>query len=339
MSGERALSLDEIPATVGDLKRLIQVGRAISKYTQRILNERSVLEDEFQLSRLPPPLRLALVVVPYDEETETIVALLRAIRSGDLVDLARALCSPANPNISMGWQFPYPPLIEAALYGLTDVIKMLIDAMANVDIEVNHDNHDTALHLMAKRGKAEAVHPPETPLYLAMCRGGYEISRILIEAGASKDDARACKSPSLHVRPFRRNIYVIGYDGEEEKRHTIRRMIEAHNTERVAGMGWWFENDESAEELVIVRFVEISSPYLRGELKGRTHAVLCRNDGDGDSTRCFLSKYVRDSMLSLSIADFRGSLDKRMKADDRDFHSSIDSSRAVSSRDRSRSAH
>jgi len=100
ISGDKVLAEGDGSSfeTVGGLKRAIQNRHGTPRYQQRLLlGERTLEEDSVALASLgEPPLRLDLVVLPYQEDDETRRAVVLAMK--DLCALERLLRVPANPN-------------------------------------------------------------------------------------------------------------------------------------------------------------------------------------------------------------------------------------------------
>jgi ankyrin repeat protein len=91
-------------------------------------------------------------------------------------------------------------LHQAAMYGRTEIARMLIDAGADLDVKYDYDGW-TALHWAVYYGEVEIArmlidagadvnahdNGDRTPLHRAARRGRVEIASMLLDAGSRKD--------------------------------------------------------------------------------------------------------------------------------------------------------
>ncbi|XP_072549408.1 caskin-2 isoform X3 [Salminus brasiliensis] len=130
--------------------------------------------------------------------------LLQAVKNGDLPStqklLARCKSSRSKllgstKRLNVNYQDPdgFSALHHAALTGTTDLLSLLLEAQATVDIK--DSNGMRPLHYAAWQGKAESVlmllragasvngpsHDGQIPLHLAAQYGHYEVSEMLLQ--------------------------------------------------------------------------------------------------------------------------------------------------------------
>ena len=120
MSGGGVLAaVDGTVKTAGEVRQAIQDTLAMRSFQQRLLlNDKVVEEDDTSLRTLgEPPLRLALVSLPYREDPETWQALMDAVDEGQLADVKRLLQLPANPDDLSPTAVRSPPIFIAARHG------------------------------------------------------------------------------------------------------------------------------------------------------------------------------------------------------------------------------
>lgn len=124
-------------------------------------------------------------------------ALMKAVKNNDIA-LVRKLIKEGN-NVNELDANQDAPLIIAAYKGYTEVVKMLLEAGADVSV-VDPGMKATALHAAAYAGNAEAAkllieykididkqgpYNGYTALHDAVWQNNVETAKILIEAGAN----------------------------------------------------------------------------------------------------------------------------------------------------------
>lgn len=132
-----------------------------------------------------------------------------AVTNGNASDVQQELDAGANPNALYG-EGIVTPLIKASTSGSVDVVKILLNAGADVNLENMQGN--TALHSAARFGHADIVsvliesgadNSSEnslgwTPLMRASRYGQAECVQILINAGSNKGHQDKMGWTSLH---------------------------------------------------------------------------------------------------------------------------------------------
>jgi ankyrin repeat protein len=97
-----------------------------------------------------------------------------AARGGNLAEIKKQLAWGANPNSKTFW-YKDTPLIVAAAYGHTEVVKLLLEKGAQVNM--GNEGGETALHYAARHGHTKVM-------------------RILLEHGADpKSKGTGCGTP------------------------------------------------------------------------------------------------------------------------------------------------
>ena len=121
--------------------------------------------------------------------------LLEAAKSGD-VNSTKRWVSCTSDNCNAYNQHRYTPLIFAAEHGVEEVVRVLLEGGAN--IELTTDIQLTALHCAAWNGHLEVCrllldwgakvdpldHWKETPLHHAARMGNLRVVMLLVERGA-----------------------------------------------------------------------------------------------------------------------------------------------------------
>lgn len=97
-----------------------------------------------------------------------------AARGGNLAEIKKQLARGTNPNSKTFW-YRDTPLIVAAAYGHTEVVKLLLDKGAHVNM--GNEGGETALHYAARHGHTKVM-------------------QILLEHGADPDGkGTGCGTP------------------------------------------------------------------------------------------------------------------------------------------------
>ncbi len=124
-------------------------------------------------------------------------ALMRAVQNNDVAEVKRLIGQGVNVNELDANQDA--PLVMAAYEGHTDIVKLLLEAGADVKA-VDPSMKATALHAAAYAGRTEAARlliqhhidinkqgPKNgyTALHDAIWQNNIETARVLIEAGAN----------------------------------------------------------------------------------------------------------------------------------------------------------
>lgn len=132
------------------------------------------------------------------DETARSAHFFDAIRAGNLDQVQKLIDSGIDVNLRDGGGST--PLINAASYKQTDILKLLI--LSGADVKAEHFLNGTALHEAASRGPAEAVEEllkagsdvhsdasryGPTPLHCAANSNNAERVKLLLQAGAKVD--------------------------------------------------------------------------------------------------------------------------------------------------------
>ncbi len=124
--------------------------------------------------------------------------LLNMAEKGDLARVKELIKQGANIYIKDSWGCT--PILEAALKGHLEIVKLLIDCGAEVNV-VNKETNQTVLHMASKASNSDLVkfliakgadvdaidYWKNTPLFSAASGNKKEIVEILISAGACVD--------------------------------------------------------------------------------------------------------------------------------------------------------
>jgi ankyrin repeat protein len=118
-----------------------------------------------------------------------------AAQAGNLGEVKKQLAWGVNPNSRTFWYLD-TPLIVAAAYGRTEVVKLLLDKGA--DVNMGNEGSETALHYAARHGHTEVMkilleHGADvseagtgcgTPLQWATQNGQVKAAELLLAHGA-----------------------------------------------------------------------------------------------------------------------------------------------------------
>ena len=228
VSGGCVLSSDDGGTfeTVADLKLAIQDRLGVGRFQQRLTIGECVLDDGLPLGSLgQQPLRLGLVVLPYQEDDATVEAIVDAIWTNNAGGVERLLRLPANPNGPPGRPADQrSPLHEATDFGCAHMVRLLLGALADPNVADNrHGVAHTALHAAAAQGCADVVRAlcvgracvdardadGLAPIAVAVCEGHEEVVQHLRAAGAAWDESwqttlrKASRSKKNGTAPIR----------------------------------------------------------------------------------------------------------------------------------------
>jgi len=192
------VSADTGTLTVEQAKRYIQAKFGLGKFAQRLVHDREVLGDDIDLLGLPSPVRVVLVLLPYDREQG--LALAQAARAGVLSTAQQALRRVADPDIEDAQD--WTPLCHAASFGHADLLHLLHDAGADVNKAMrsgatplfcaSEGGHLQCVRSLCKLGAEinKAAQDGATPMFIAALRQHTQVVRFLCDSGAEKDKAR-----------------------------------------------------------------------------------------------------------------------------------------------------
>ena len=224
VSGEEVSAVPvESLTTVRALKQHLQGACGVPRFRQRLLHNGAGLEDA---SELQSPLDLQLVLLGWLEPSG---AIMDAVETDDMYALEECLQRPEDPDQSDVDGFDRPilqacrysswhatavdmvrllleagscankaamerggPLWEAARHGSAEIVRMLLEARANIDQPDVHisDGEDD------EYDRYELESTGRTPLYMACLQGHVHVARLLLDAGAQRDQSdRSCKTP------------------------------------------------------------------------------------------------------------------------------------------------
>ena len=236
-SGEGVASFEEVDevelgSTIGSLKRYLakkHFENRFSRFQLRLFREGDA--SEFQDDEtLTQPLDVQLMLMnhlPPDRERDERFCF--ACHCGHLFDVEQSLKALQNPNF-VG--IAGTPMSLAALHGNLDVIRLLLEAGANVG--GGNSSPMTALHLAAQQGHVEVVRllldfgadkeavgvHQETALHWAAVKGHVNVTRLLLEAGAHKEAQREGGQRPLHCAAGHGHLEVVrlllDFDADKE---------------------------------------------------------------------------------------------------------------------------
>ncbi len=160
---------------------------------------------------------LSACVVPPETVSTEDRPLIEAIKVGSLVGVKNAIAKGANPKGSPGSK--YIPIQEAAYYGHEDIIDLLIEHGA--DINIKGKKGYTALHwaaigignpglvklLISKGADVNATNDDGyTPLHTSVENGARKIAEILLDNGA---DIHARTSIGANDYPVLKSLFSL----------------------------------------------------------------------------------------------------------------------------------
>ena len=197
---EDLLCMVESGQSVKDLKRLLASRIGYSRFRQRLVSkELGELRDDMPVRQLPS---LQLVILDFcAPEQAKWEALLLACQNNRVVEVEQLLQKPLDPNRRGPSPQPEWPMFSAAALGYLEVVRMLLEAGADMNAE--NQDRSTALMFAAHNGHLEVVQvlleagadknaakqDGATALMLAAEDGHLEVVQLLLEAGADKNAA------------------------------------------------------------------------------------------------------------------------------------------------------
>lgn len=179
-------------------KRLLADQLGCSRFRQRLflLNGDDELPDDMLVG---PDLshRLQLVILNYSVP-DSPEPLLRACAKNRLEEVERLLQEPLDPDGGAA-----PPIHVAAHEGHTEVVRLLLEARADMNLE--HETGVTAMYVAAQNGHLEVLHllkesgadcnqaepgSGAPPMAIAAQGGHLEVTKFLFKAGAHLGEAQ-----------------------------------------------------------------------------------------------------------------------------------------------------
>ena len=187
-SGERLASLPvEEWKDVRTLKKHLQGSCKVPRFRQRILCDGAALDEDFRFSS---PLDLQLVLLSFLPASKIqIDELSAASEDGEASAVERILRRPQDPdlvNLNSMYELYDTPLVAAAGNGHAQVVRLLLEAMADKDKKGNYD---------------------ETPLTAATRQGCEEVARLLLDSGA--DINAAGSGAPLSASASVGNVHIV----------------------------------------------------------------------------------------------------------------------------------
>ena len=221
-SGEEVatLAVSELPeeaATIGSVKLYLARKHFQNKYSRfqlRIFREADPSELQEDES-ITAPLNLQLMLMhhlPPNMQRDN--RFLQSCEAGDWEEVEQNLRALQNPDLDTTTLWVDSPLTLAAQLGHTDVVRLLLEAWANIEWRSKVEDMDElrALHMAAAGGYLEVVRLlldfgadrearstlGERPLHMAVRSGRAEVVSLLLDSGADKDVTSMFDNRPLH---------------------------------------------------------------------------------------------------------------------------------------------
>ncbi|CAE7871385.1 unnamed protein product, partial [Symbiodinium microadriaticum] len=169
------------------------------RFRQRLLHEGNILDDAFELDS---PMDLQVLTLPFSEASDTQRdRLYEASGSGPAAEVESLLHVPADPDtvdVELD-MLPGSPLMSASSLGRLDVVKLLLEAKAQVDLTDGSgataliyaaiNGHAGVLQFLMESGAqlGKSDHHGWTSLMHAVVNGHAEVVQLLLGAGAEMD--------------------------------------------------------------------------------------------------------------------------------------------------------
>ena len=195
-SGEELAKLPkEDVADLRALKQELQKTCGLPRFRQMLLHGSRVVDE---IPRQDEPLDLQLVLLPFPPAShEKVDELLRAAASGVVSLVEEILMRPQDPNLAEHMEAT-TPLYESSYWGHLEIVRLLLEAMAEANLETDsgtpllaaslHGHVDSMrLLLAAKADLHRANSEGKTPLWAAARSGDVESVKLLLDEGAQKE--------------------------------------------------------------------------------------------------------------------------------------------------------
>ena len=230
LSGEEVafFDLDEVEGeTVKTLKRRLAKQIGVSRFRQRWLSEDTELHDEASLV----PADVQLVVVDFVKASLSQVEELDSASTAGHCDKVKALLKlPIHPDCktekmllqSVGVLQPGPTaLLLAAEKGHLNVVELLIDAAADVNVGSDDENGHTPLllasqqshldvmHLLVQAGAKQDPLKRQSILHSAAAKGRTEVVMLLLEFGTDPNEIVRGDKTALHFAAANGHLKVM----------------------------------------------------------------------------------------------------------------------------------
>ena len=206
--------------SVKDLKKLLADRIEYSRFRQRLFSEEmGELQDDMPVRKLPG---LQLVILDFcAPEEANWEALLHACENNRVVEVEQLLQKPLDPNRRGPSPQPEWPMFSAAALGYLEVVRMLLEAGADMNAE--NQDRSTALMFAAHNGHLEVVQvlleagadknaakqDGATALMFAAHNGHLEVVQVLLEAGADKNAAKQDGATALMLAAEDGHLEVV----------------------------------------------------------------------------------------------------------------------------------
>lgn len=201
-------------------------GPAPSTYRLLLLREGQLLAERDGLTGLLSNLSgadLNLVIVPFSSPDEkTSRTFLEALYRNNVRELEKVLAVPVDPNhiFCEGTEEEDPALLIAAREGCSDVVQLLMEAMANLDhpditgctalwVACLNGNFEVVRLLLEYRADHGKACDGDTPLIVACSDGNEDIVKCLLEMRADCNQLDSRGNPPLAVAAISENSNLV----------------------------------------------------------------------------------------------------------------------------------
>eukprot|EP00439_Symbiodinium_sp_Y106_P065696 s1757_g10.t1 len=201
---------------------------------------------------------LQVLTLPFSEVSETQDRLYEASRCGPAAEVENLLRVPADPDtVVVDFDMlPGSPLMSASSAGRLDVVKLLVEARAQVDLTDRSggtaliyaaiNGHAGVLQFLMESGAQVGLSDRHgwTSLMHAAVNGHAEVVKLLLEAGAELDVCHQESSGALMTAANRGHSQVLQLLSEACSQKddysgriglvlaTCRRLLEEHASEK-----------------------------------------------------------------------------------------------------------
>eukprot|EP00439_Symbiodinium_sp_Y106_P024021 s428_g2.t3 len=216
--GETSIPVEEIQDVRGLKRHLNQLRGFPLGFRQRILLHDKCMEDD---DKLEPTMNLQIVLLDFAEVSQQHVEDLAAsAREGSLSKVRYMLQQPQDPDLhsSQG----YTALMVAADGGQVDIVRLLLEAAADVDLphpqfacralmvaSFRHHIEVVKTLLEARADTNVADNSGRTALMIASDAGHIEVVSLLLQAGADRDVADTVGCTALMVASDAGRVNIV----------------------------------------------------------------------------------------------------------------------------------
>ncbi|MBV8665247.1 MAG: ankyrin repeat domain-containing protein [Burkholderiaceae bacterium] len=196
--------------------------------------------------------------------------MLGAVASGDVATVKRLLAEGVDPNFRPTFPMPIPALATAAACGQVDIVNVLLDAGADVNLRFEFDMADSEVY-------------NSTALIWAAENGQADVVKVLLARGANVDAYEEAYDRHGKLKPARSALYAAND-------HDVLALL-VPKAKQLEEPDWYgdtmlrFMVNQEDSEIACMLIKHGADPYYKNK-KGETPASVARKKHLGEILDC-----------------------------------------------------